>query len=211
MADPVPAGPRPGLHDRSASNAVWARYLSELGRIAETGGPAAHRMRCALADVTFDAALPQMARAPAAVWRVLDDLLWEHLGDHDPVSGQRLAFLDRFRTIARPTPAGLLADLRRRTLQARYIATAALAADLDPKSMADLIDRVRSFDAFDVSLDPTGDRDFGALQFAGRTVYFAVTVFDAEALSAGSERRASDASDPSKTHHVVTLMTAHDL
>ena len=76
---------------------------------------------------------------------------------------------------------------------------AAMTAEL----RAEVLERVRTFEAFTRDNDPHGEHDFGSFQVAGQKLLFKIDLFDA-AMEFGSE----DPAAPSKTTRVLTIMLA---
>ena len=64
---------------------------------------------------------------------------------------------------------------------------------------------VRLFDKFDGDNDPHGERDFGALEFKGRKLFWKIDYYDRE-LEYGSP----DPADPAVTTRVLTIMLAEE-
>lgn len=64
---------------------------------------------------------------------------------------------------------------------------------------------VATFDAFTPDNDPHGEHDFGALEVAGRKLFFKLDYFDL-AMTAHSP----DAADPAVTRRVLTIMLASE-
>ncbi len=65
--------------------------------------------------------------------------------------------------------------------------------------------KIRLFKDFSASSDPYGEHDFGCVEEAGERIYFKIDYYD-PALTTHSE----DASDPTKTVRVMTVMLAHE-
>jgi Protein of unknown function (DUF3768) len=70
---------------------------------------------------------------------------------------------------------------------------------------AAVLDKVRTFDAFNEDNDPYGEHDFVGIEHDG-TKYFAKLDYYAADMEGGSE----DPSDPSKTVRVLTIMRADE-
>lgn len=64
---------------------------------------------------------------------------------------------------------------------------------------------VRDFTAFTPDNDPHGEHDFGALEVAGRRLFFKIDCYD-PSLMYGSE----DPADPKVTARVLTIMLAEE-
>jgi hypothetical protein len=102
----------------------------------------------------------------------------------------------------------LLNDELRRTLvttiHGKVVITQGVAA-LPERDLAQLLERVRSFDAFTTDNDPHGEHDFGTVEFAGTPYFFKVDYY-APDMDGGSE----DPSNPEKTTRVLTIMRADE-
>ena len=102
----------------------------------------------------------------------------------------------------------LLNDELRRTLansvSSKVVLTQCVAA-LPENELAQLLERVRSFDDFTNDNDPHGEHDFGTIKIAGQTYFFKVDYY-APDMNGGSE----DPADPAKTTRVLTIMRADE-
>ena len=74
---------------------------------------------------------------------------------------------------------------------------------LDDNAKANVLQAVRTFDAFDRSNDPHREHDFGSFEVGGETFFFKIDYYTPD-LQGGSE----DPSDPTKTSRVLTIMLA---
>jgi Protein of unknown function (DUF3768) len=101
-----------------------------------------------------------------------------------------------------------LNDELRRTLvttaSGKVVMTQGVAA-LPERELTQLLERVRSFDAFTNDNDPHGEHDFGTVELAGQTYFFKVDYY-APDMDGGSE----DPADPTKTTRVLTIMRADE-
>jgi hypothetical protein len=98
-----------------------------------------------------------------------------------------------------------LNDGRRRTFEGgRVVLTEGIAA-LSEHDCAQVLERVRSFDAFSPENDPHGEHDFGNFDVAG-VIYFFKVDYYAPNMDGGSE----DPADPAKTTRVLTIMRADE-
>jgi hypothetical protein len=102
----------------------------------------------------------------------------------------------------------LLNDELRRMLvtsvRGRVVMTDGVAA-LSEADLAQLLERVRSFDDFNGDNDPHGEHDFGTIELAGTTYFFKVDYYALD-MDGGSE----DPADPEKTTRVLTIMRADE-
>jgi hypothetical protein len=86
----------------------------------------------------------------------------------------------------------------------RLFQTCGISA-LSPADQSAIREKVETFDAFTPDNDPHGERDFGAFEHNGRRVFWKIDYYD-RTLTRGSE----DASDPSETVRVLTIMLASE-
>ncbi len=68
-----------------------------------------------------------------------------------------------------------------------------------------IMHRVAEYDAFTEGDNSHGERDFGAFEHAGQTIFWKIDYYNRD-LTAGSE----DPSDPKKTTRVLTTMLASE-
>jgi Protein of unknown function (DUF3768) len=99
----------------------------------------------------------------------------------------------------------LLNDALRRTFSGGKVVMTDGVAALPEQKLAQLLERVRSFDAFTNDNDPYGEHDFGAIELAGQTYFFKVDYY-APDMDGGSE----DPADRTKTTRVLTIMRADE-
>jgi len=93
---------------------------------------------------------------------------------------------------------------RRSFTGGKVMMTAGIAA-MTEEIQARVLDRVRSFEAFNADNDPHGEHDFGNFEIEGRKLFWKIDHYDA-AMEFGSE----DPTDPSKTTRVLTIMLASE-
>lgn len=98
-----------------------------------------------------------------------------------------------------------LNDALRTTLEGGKLVMTAGVSELGPAHLAALLQYLRTFDRFEEGDDPYGEHDFGAFEYNGQRFFWKIEYYDL-ALEWHSE----DASDPSKTTRVLTLMLAHE-
>jgi hypothetical protein len=70
---------------------------------------------------------------------------------------------------------------------------------------AAVLQRVSSFDRFDLDNDPLGEHDFGNFETLGQRFFFKIDYYNIE-MDGGSE----DPADPAKTTRVLTVMKAEE-
>jgi hypothetical protein len=68
-----------------------------------------------------------------------------------------------------------------------------------------ILDRVRTYDAFDGARDPHQEHDLGQFAFAGLTILWKIDYFDRSL-----EMLSDDPSDPVQTVRVLTIMLAEE-
>ena len=95
-------------------------------------------------------------------------------------------------------------QFRATNIGGRVMMTAGVAA-LSEDARREVLNRVRTFDAFTSDNDPHKEHDFGSFEVAGKKVFWKIDYFDA-AMEFGSE----DPADPSKTTRVLTIMLASE-
>lgn len=98
-----------------------------------------------------------------------------------------------------------LNDTLRRTLKGGRIMMTRGVEALGPIAIAQLIDRLRTYDQFDEGNDPYTEHDFGAFEHDGSKLFWKIDYYD-PSLNFGSE----DPADPSRTARVLTLMLAQE-
>jgi Protein of unknown function (DUF3768) len=95
-------------------------------------------------------------------------------------------------------------ELRRNLPIGHAVMTTGIAA-LGPDAIARIVKTIAAYDDFCQANDPYGEHDFGSFEADGHTVFFKIDYFD-KALTAHSP----DASDPSVTERVITIMLAEE-
>jgi Protein of unknown function (DUF3768) len=96
-------------------------------------------------------------------------------------------------------------DSLRRTFSGGKVVMTDGVAALPERELAQLLARVRSFDAFTNDNDPYGEHDFGSVELAGQTYFFKVDYYALD-MDGGSE----DPANPTKTTRVLTIMRADE-
>lgn len=74
---------------------------------------------------------------------------------------------------------------------------------LPEKDQAAILDQVRTFDEFNEDNDPHGEHDFGSFSHNGLKIFFKIDYYDLNL-----EGHSEDASDPTQTKRVLTIMLA---
>ena len=98
-----------------------------------------------------------------------------------------------------------LNDALRRTPLGGHIMMTRGVEELGRELVGQLITLVRAYDHFNEDNDPYGEHEFGAFDHAGTKFFWKIDYYD-PSLSFHSE----DASDPSRTVRVLTLMRADE-
>src|SRR5689334_6292029 len=96
-----------------------------------------------------------------------------------------------------------LNDELRRNLPVGYAVMTAGIAALGPEAVARIVKTIAVYDDFCHANDPYQEHDFGSFEADGHTIFFKIDYFDKD-LNAHSP----DASDPSVTERVITIMLA---
>src|SRR5690348_675117 len=96
-----------------------------------------------------------------------------------------------------------LNDETRRRLPDGHVFLSRGIASLSCDAQADLLERVRTYDAFTSDSDPFGEHDFGSFYYESDRIFWKIDYYDA-AMEFGSE----DPSDPALTTRVLTVMLA---
>src|ERR1700743_2195100 len=95
-------------------------------------------------------------------------------------------------------------ELRQHLLGGGAIMTPGISA-LGPEAVGRLVQTIAIFDDFCAENDPYGEHDFGSFLFEGKSVVFKIDYYDKD-LRAHS----LDASDPSVTERIITIMLADE-
>jgi hypothetical protein len=106
---------------------------------------------------------------------------------------------DRRRTVRR-----LNDQLRARRASGRVVVTQGVAAK-GPEFVAQALQAVAEFDAFDHDNDPHGEHDFGAMIVAGERLFWKIDYYDRSLTSASP-----DPADSALTVRVLTVMLASE-
>ena len=109
-----------------------------------------------------------------------------------------------------PPPAGAariaaLNDQLRCLGEGGQVVVTAGVLSLGEADVREIVAAVRAFDRFCDDNDPHGEHDFGALEVAGRRIFFKIDYYD-QTLTAASP----DPVDPDITRRVMTIMLAEE-
>jgi hypothetical protein len=99
----------------------------------------------------------------------------------------------------------LLNDALRRTLAGGKVVMTRGVAALGEGELAQVLERVRTFDDFTKDNDPHGEHDFGNFIVGEVTYFFKVDYYSPD-MQGGSE----DPADPEQTTRVLTIMRADE-
>ena len=78
-------------------------------------------------------------------------------------------------------------------------------ASLGAKAVNRLVNAIATFNDFSAANDPHGEHDFGAFEFEGHSIIFKIDYYDKDL-----QFHSPDASDPSVTERVITIMLAEE-
>jgi major membrane immunogen (membrane-anchored lipoprotein) len=106
---------------------------------------------------------------------------------------------------AKRTKIRALNDAFRKSFRGGRIMMTAGVAAIEATVRNAVVEKIRSFDAFDDDNDPWGEHDFVSVELDGQTYFAKIDYYDRK-LEAHSE----DAADPEKTCRVMTIMLAEE-
>jgi len=95
-------------------------------------------------------------------------------------------------------------QLRQRFVGGMIVVTHGTNALSDTEKLA-VMNKVRTFDDFTPDNDPYGEHDFGSFKHKGETYYWKIDSYDLDMLG-----HSPDATDPSVTKRVLTIMKAEE-
>jgi hypothetical protein len=78
-------------------------------------------------------------------------------------------------------------------------------SDLSPEKNGALLERVQTFDQFNIENDPHHEQDFGSIEIEGTTYFWKIDYYNKD-CTGGSETP----TDPDKTTRVLTIMRADE-
>ena len=79
-------------------------------------------------------------------------------------------------------------------------------ASLPADTLAELLQAVRTFDAWTTDNDPYGEHDFGRVDVAGERCFWKIDYYASAEMDAGSE----DPADPQQSYRLLTIMLASE-
>lgn len=98
-----------------------------------------------------------------------------------------------------------LNDNFRHSLQGgRVMLTSSIRAKTHDE-IAEILEKVRSFDNFTTANDPYGEHDFGSFDYKGQKIFFKIDYYDLN-----YEYMSENPADPTITNQVLTIMLASD-
>ncbi len=95
-------------------------------------------------------------------------------------------------------------ELRHNLPGGHAVMTTGIAA-LGPEAVARIVKTIAVYDDFCHDNDPYGEHDFGSFEADGQLIYFKIDYYN-KALT----HHSPDASDPSVTERVITIMLAEE-
>ena len=98
-----------------------------------------------------------------------------------------------------------LNDALRTTFEGGTVVTTPLVRILGNDKLTELLERMRTFTAFDSDNDPHEEHDFGGVELDGRQFFFKIDYYDKSMMGASD-----DPGDPGKTNRVMTIMRADE-
>ena len=96
-------------------------------------------------------------------------------------------------------------NFRKTFIGGRVMLTSGIRAKTQDE-IAEILEKVRSFDNFTTANDPYGEHDFGSFDYKGQKIFWKIDYYDKN-LQYLSE----DPADDSKTIRTLTIMLAEDL
>ena len=98
-----------------------------------------------------------------------------------------------------------LNDAFRHSLQGgRVMLTSGIRAKTQDE-IAEILEKVRSFDNFTTANDPYGEHDFGSFDYKGQKIFWKIDYYDLN-----YEYMSENPADPTITNQVLTIMLASD-
>jgi len=98
-----------------------------------------------------------------------------------------------------------LNDLLRETLAGGRVLLTHGILELGEEMVTRVLERVQNYDDFTEENDPHSEHDFGSFWYKGLKFLWKIDYYDEQ-----YQMHSEDASDPSKTRRVLTVMLAHE-
>ena len=95
-------------------------------------------------------------------------------------------------------------NFRKTFIGGRVILTSGIRAKTQDE-IAEILEKVRSFDNFTTANDPYGEHDFGSFDYKGQKIFFKIDYYDLN-----YEYMSENPADPTITNRVLTIMLASE-
>ena len=95
-------------------------------------------------------------------------------------------------------------NFRKTFIGGRVILTSGIRAKTQDE-IAEILEKVRSFDNFTTANDPYGEHDFGSFDYKGQKIFWKIDYYDLN-----YEYMSENPADPTITNQVLTIMLASD-
>lgn len=95
-------------------------------------------------------------------------------------------------------------NFRKTFIGGRVMLTSGIRAKTQDE-IAEILEKVRSFDNFTTANDPYGEHDFGSFDYKGQKIFFKIGYYDKN-----MQYLSEDPTDDSKTIKTLTIMLAED-
>ena len=95
-------------------------------------------------------------------------------------------------------------NFRKTFIGGRVMLTSGIRAKTQDE-IAEILEKVRSFDNFTTANDPYGEHDFGSFDYKGQKIFFEIDYYDLN-----YEYMSENPADPTITNQVLTIMLASD-
>ena len=95
-------------------------------------------------------------------------------------------------------------NFRKTFIGGRVMLTAGIRAKTQDE-IAEILEKVRSFDNFTTANDPYGEHDFGSFDYKGQKIFWKIDYYDLN-----YEYMSENPADPTITNRVLTIMLADE-
>ena len=95
-------------------------------------------------------------------------------------------------------------NFRKTFIGGRVMLTSGIRAKTQDE-IAEILEKVRSFDNFTTANDPYGEHDFGSFDYKGQKIFWKIDYYDLN-----YEYMSENPSDPTITNRVLTIMLADE-
>ena len=96
-------------------------------------------------------------------------------------------------------------NFRKTFIGGRVMLTSGIRAKTQDE-IAEILEKVRSFDNFTTANDPYGEHDFGSFDYKGQKIFWKIDYYDLN-----YEYMSENPADPTITNRVLTIMLTLDL